>query len=140
MSLVESYLKESNPLLVEIEKLKTRLATLEQKFDNEISKRRGPKTKHKNIDAEVDNAQEIKDVIFIEKESPEDKNELIVIHNNGNDKSAPIIELTNHQLDKLIEAISSAAIGDYVTLTDYKVLNKIAQKDELGDWLLPVNT
>ena len=38
MSLVESYLKESNPLLVEIEKLKTRLATLEQKFDNEISK------------------------------------------------------------------------------------------------------
>ena len=38
------------------------------------------------------------------------------------------------------DAISAAAIGDYVTLTDYKVLNKIAQKDELGDWLLPVNT
>ena len=123
MSLVESYLKESNPLLVEIEKLKTRLATLEQKFDNEISKRRGPKTKHKNVDAEVDNAQEIKDVIFIEKESPEDKNELIVIHNNGNDKSAPIIELTNHQLDKLIEAISSVEIKGYFGLR--KVMDSI---------------
>ena len=139
MSLVESYVKESNPLLVEIERLKSRLAALERKFDNEISKRRGPKTKHKNIDTEVDNTQEIKDVIFIEKESPDDKNELIVIHNNGNDKSAPIIELSNNQLEHLISAISSAEVGDYVTITDYKVLNKIAQKDDLGDWLLPVS-
>jgi hypothetical protein len=139
MSLVESYVKESNPLLVEIERLKSRLAILEQKFNNEISKRRGPKTKHKNGDTEVDNAPEIKDVIFIEKESPDDKNELIVIHKNGNDKSAPIIELSNTQLDNLISAITAAEVGDSVIIADYKVLNKIAQKDELGDWLLPVS-
>ena len=29
--------------------------------------------------------------------------------------------------------------GDSVIIADYKVLNKIAQKDELGDWLLPVS-
>ena len=139
MSLIESYVKDSNPLLAEIDKLKSRLAVLEHKFDNEIIKRRGPKSKIKDTDVVGETFHDIKDIIFIEKEKSTDANEVIVIHKNGSDTSAPIIALSDSQLDALIESVSNAKIGDYVTIKEYNILNKIAQKDDIGDWLLPVS-
>ena len=137
MSLVESYIKEQNPALIEIEKLKARIALLEQKFENEISKRRGPKTKNKNIAPVVEKFQDISDIIFIEKENPEDKNEAIIIHKNGDDKTAPIISFSDETLKELLDTIANSDVGTYITIKDYKILNKVAQKDEIGDWLVP---
>ena len=50
-----------------------------------------------------------------------------------------IINQSDTQLDALIESVSNAKIGDYVTIKEYNILNKIAQKDDIGDWLLPVS-
>ena len=138
-SLVTSFVKKENPLLDELEKLRERVSLLEIKFQNEIQKKRGPKSKIKESYLPYEIAHELDNIIFIERESPNDNFQLIIINKNSNTNTAPIIELTTKQMKTFIQNVENVKIGDIIDINDYEIINKFAQQDEMGDWLISVN-
>ena len=138
-SLVTSFVKKENPLLDELDKLRERISLLEIKFQNEIQKKRGPKSKNKDSYLPYEIAHELENIIFIEKESTNDNFQLIIINKKSNTNTAPIIELTIDQMISFIQNVENTKIGDIIDIIDYEIINKFAQQDEMGDWLISMN-
>lgn len=139
MSLITSFVGESNPILLEFEKLKERVNQLELLFNNEIQKKRGPKSKMKDNYQSYDISHDLENIIFIEREDINENYQLIIVDKNSSTNSAPIIELTDNQMLKLIEMCENNKVGDTIDIIDYEIINKFAQKDEMGDWLICIN-
>ena len=74
MSLITSFVGESNPLLLEFEKLKERVNQLELLFNNEIQKKRGPKSKLKDKGKIIIEVPHAEDFLLLQEELKEFKN------------------------------------------------------------------
>ena len=135
-SLIDNFVEENNPLLIEIQKIKERLDLLENKFSNEIQKRRGPKTKLKTSYDLVEEYKSIQDIIFIERDSNDSNFEMIII-SNDDDNVSGVIEITIDKMKELLKGIDKS--DQYINISDYNLCNKLAKRDNLGDWVLTVH-